>query len=102
MLTRIDNFCLDADNFSIIFPEDPPRHPNVHDTSYHDAIVSIAQSDIDKWTLNVKIIHGCVVAYTVFSSSQTINHKLDDLQIKQLRNAWTPCHKTSILSRNRL
>lgn len=88
---KIDNYCLDADNYRIIFPMEHPS-PIYMDTSWHKASVSVIQSDVDKWTLTVTIIHGCEVPEKVLESSKTIGLKPDELQIKQLENAWTLCH----------
>ena len=86
----LDNYCLDADNFKIIFPMN--LSPIYMGTSFHGAYVSVIKSDIDKWTLTVTITLGCEIAKKVFESSLTIDRKPDELQIKQLKNAWTLCH----------
>ena len=87
----LDNYCLDADNFRIIFPMEHPS-PISMGTLWHYASVSVIQTDNGKWTLTVKIIHGCEVSEDVLESSITVDREPDELQIKQLRNAWTLCH----------
>ena len=89
----IYNYCLDADNFKIIFPENHHLYSFIcMDTSWHKAIVSVFQSDIDKWTLTVTIHRGDDVCRKVFCSSMTVDQKPNELQIEQLRNAWTLCN----------
>ena len=87
---KIDNYCLDADNFKIIFPMN--LSPIYMGTSFHGAYVSVIKSDIDKWTLTVTIHRGDDVCRKVFCSSMTVDQKPNELQIEQLRNAWTLCN----------
>lgn len=90
---KIDFYCLDADNNSFIFPEMQQVKAFMPNTAFHPAMVSAEKKEDDKWELTVNIIHGCEKAVKVFESSIIVDRCPDELQLAQLRNAWTICNR---------
>lgn len=90
---KTDFYCLDADNQTFIFPEMQQVKASMPNTAFHPATVSAEKREDEKWELTISIIHGCYKAVKVFESSIVVDQCPDELQLAQLRNAWTICNR---------